>query len=683
MNICLKRSATAGWVLALGLTYFGNLRASEKVEILRDEYGVAHIFASTPAGAAYASGYAQAEDRLAEMMRNFRKADGTMAEVFGPEWFRHDYRQRMWRHREVAEQHYKELSPAVRAIIEGFTAGVKCYTREHPKDVPPWAVEPEPWRVVALGRFTIWRWPEGEAGGDLSREGIQQDPPPYTGSNQWLIAPWRTAMKAPIAVIDPHLSWYGETRYHEMRLYAGDWAYSGGTRVGLPFPTLGHSKYISIAMTTGGPDTSDVFEEEVSEGRYKFKGEWRPLVVRREKIGVKTGDRVEWREVTYEYTHHGPIVAHKDGKAYSMATPYAEEFRLVEQAWAMVTAKNLAEMKKALAMRQYMAQNIMVGAVDGDIYYLRHGRVPIRPAGCDPSRPQPGASGGCEWLGIHPLEDLVQLANPPQGYMQNCNIPPWGMTKDSPLVASKYAERPYLYNATQPMHQRGQRAVAMLDAEKNVTVERAVEMAFDTQVHKAELWQERIRKAGAGGEFPRMLLEWNRRSEADSRAALAFYLFKMALGSASEAIEPPAVLTDDDVRAALAKGEQRLKSEFPPEAVYGTFFRVGRQGGSRTYPVGGGTLREAGMATLRAIGFQRSGKEMVGASGQTSTQVVILSKPPKSFMVIPLGESDHKDSPHFDDQAEKLFSKGRAKPTYFLNRKELEKRVTARTELRF
>jgi acyl-homoserine-lactone acylase len=367
------------------------LANAEKVEILRDEFGVAHIFAATPAGAAYASGYAQASDRLGEMMRNFRKAEGTMAEAFGPEWFRHDHRQRMWRHRQVAEQNFHQLSPQVRAIIEAFVAGVKQYMKEHPQNVPEWAIQLEPWHVVALGRFTIWRWPEGEASGDLARAGIPQDPAPYTGSNQWLIAPWRTAVKAPIAVIDPHLSWYGETRYYEMRLYAGEWAYSGAVRVGLPFPTLGHSRYASIAMTTGGPDTSDVFEEEVSEGRYKLKGEWRPLQVRREKIGVKTVGKVDWKEAVYEYTHHGPVVAHKEGKAYSMATPYAEEFRLVEQAWAMVTSKNLAEMKKALAMRQYMAQNIMVGTVDGDTYYVRNGRVPIRPKGCDPSRPQPGA----------------------------------------------------------------------------------------------------------------------------------------------------------------------------------------------------------------------------------------------------------------------------------------------------
>src|SRR5215472_4372874 len=83
----------------------------EKVEILRDEYGVPHIFAATAAGAAFGSGYAQAEDRLEEMLRNYRRAEGTMAEVFGKEYASHDYWQRVWRHRDVAQQHYKDLDP--------------------------------------------------------------------------------------------------------------------------------------------------------------------------------------------------------------------------------------------------------------------------------------------------------------------------------------------------------------------------------------------------------------------------------------------------------------------------------------------------------------------------------------------------------------------------------------------
>jgi acyl-homoserine lactone acylase PvdQ len=397
------------------------------------------------------------------------------------------------------------------------------------------------------------------------------------------------------------------------------------------------------------------------------------------------GDKIDWKDVAIESTLHGPIVAHKNGKSYAVAIPYADEVRLMDESWGMVTAHNLAEMKKALAMLQLMAQNIMVGTVDGDIYYVRNGRVPVRPRGCDPSQVMPGAAGECEWQGLHPFEDLVQITNPPQGYMQNCNVSPFAMMKDSPLVPEEYAQHPYIYNEKRtPPHQRAAMALDLLDAAHDVTAEQAIGIAFSPQVWHAELWQERIRKAAPESGFANMLAGWNRRSDADSRPALAFYLFKMSLDAEPQrGAEPPPALTDDQIRAALAKAEARLKSEFPPDAVFGTLFRVGREGAPRTWPVSGGSLNEAGMATPRAISFEKRGREMVGHAGQTSTQIVILTKPPQSFMVIPLGESDHPDSPHFDDQAEKLFSQSRVKSTYFLNRAELEKHVTKREELEF
>lgn len=293
-------------------------------------------------------------------------------------------------------------------------------------------------------------------------------------------------------------------------------------------------------------------------------------------------------------------------------------------------------------------------------------------------------TGACEWQGIHPFEDLVQIENPAQGYMQNCNVSPFAMMKDSPLVPEKYAAHPYVYNAgPTPPHQRAAMTLEQLAAAKDVSVEQALAIAFSTEVYKAALWQDRIRKIGDDGAVGRDILSWNRRSDADSRGALAYYLFKIALGDAGKQIEPPGDLNDDAVRAALHKAEEQLKSDFSPRAVYGTLFRVGRAGSSRNWPVGGGTLSQAGMATPRAISFDKKDSIMLGRSGQTSTQIVILTTPPQSWMVIPLGESDHPDSPHFDDQAEKLFSSGRAKSTYFMRRDELEKHATATKELTY
>ncbi|HSB10706.1 MAG TPA: penicillin acylase family protein [Blastocatellia bacterium] len=686
--------------------------ASGEATIYRDEYGIPHVFAETLESASFAVGYAQAEDRLEELLKNYRKANGTMSEVFGPDYYRADLIQRMWRHSEVSREKYNQVSPKMRACIEAFQDGIKVYMKEHPDQVPKWAQEIHPWDVIALGRYIIWGWPLGEAGGDLQRGGIQPDPAAYRGSNEMLIAPGRTSMNAPIAVIDPHLSWYGEFRFYQIRIYAGDYNVSGVSILGIPFPALGHSRYCSVAMTTGGPDTSDIYEEELNPAnprQYRYDGQWRGIKVLKEKIGVKKGDAIDWREVEIEYTHHGPIVAHKAGKAYSMAIPYAGEIGLTDQSYEMMMAKNLDEMKRALSHLQLMSQNVMVGTVQGDIYYLRNGRVPIRAKGIDPSKPVAGNTSATEWQGIHPMSDLVQITNPSSGYMHNCNVSPFGMMKDSPLVPEKYI--PYVYNATRtaPRHQRAEMMTELLDAAHKVTLDQALDIAFSPQVYHAELWQARLKQAWSktdvGGpstssisadrsngkpgltaeatEVFDLIQKWNRRSDAESEGALAYYAFKKALDPAlARQVEVPSDITDAQLLAAVQKASEWLKANFGSlRASYGRYFRVGRLGGDRTFPVSGGSLNgganNVGMATPRAISFGAVGKEMVGAGGQTSTQIVVLTNPPKSYAIIPLGESDHKESGHWDDQAEKLFSKSKAAPTYFMDRRELIKHITA------
>jgi acyl-homoserine-lactone acylase len=702
-SIVMKRALLVVITLSLLLPFSANsrtVRAGDEAAIYRDEYGIPHVFAQTLEAASFGVGYAQAEDRLEELLKNYRRANGTMAEVFGPDSYRSDLIQRMWRHSEISREKYNEVSPKMRACIEAYQDGIKQFMREHPDQVPSWAQEIHPWDVIALGRYIIWGWPLGEAGGDLQRGGIQPDPAAYRGSNEMLIAPSRTAMNAPIAVIDPHLSWYGEFRFYQVRIYAGDYNVSGVSILGVPFPSLAHSRYCSVAMTTGGPDTSDIYEEELNPAnprQYRYDGKWREVTVRKQKIGVKKGDQVDWREVEIEFTHHGPIVAHKDGKAYSMAIPYANEIGLTDQIHEMMTARNLAEMKKAIGHLQLMSQNIMVGTVQGDIYYVRNGRVPIRAKGVDPSKPISGNTSATEWQGIHPMSDLVQITNPPSGYMHNCNVSPFGMMKDSPLTPEKYAANPYIYNAskTAPRHQRAEMMTDLLEAANKVTLDQAIDIAFSPQVYHAEQWQARLKQAGSkmtsgpdGSTVYDLIQKWNRRSDADSQGALAFYAFKKSLSAElGRAVDVPATITDNQLVEAITKAGAWQKSTFGSlNVAYGTYFRVGRKGGDKTWPVGGGSLNgganNVGMATPRAISFGPVEKEMVGQGGQTSTQIVVMTNPPKSYAIIPLGESDHKESGHWDDQAEKLFSKSKAAPTYFMDRSELMKHVTAKKILK-
>src|SRR5262249_24499835 len=266
---------------------------TEEITILRDDFGIPNIFAQTEEGAVFGMGYVHAEDRLEELLKQYRRAEGTMAEVFGPEFLRQDYRQRLWQHRAISEANYAKLPAKVRSILEAYQEGVKQYMKEQPGEVPSWAPELHPWQIIALSRYIIWGWPERDAGADLLRAGIQPDPVSPRGSNQWVIAANRTADGAPLALIDPHLGWDGEFRFYQARLYGGALATSGVAIPGLPLTTLGHNRYCSVAMTTGGPDAADAYEEELNPDnprQYKYDGKWRDMTVRTQFISVKEGD---------------------------------------------------------------------------------------------------------------------------------------------------------------------------------------------------------------------------------------------------------------------------------------------------------------------------------------------------------------------------------------------------------
>ena len=696
------------WPLVVALAVMGitlptraQRPAGEEVTIYRDDFGVPNIFASTEEGAVFGMGYAQAEDRLEELLKQYRRCTGTMAEAFGPEFVRDDYRQRLWQHAAVAQANYGQLPPKIRAVLEAYHAGIKQYLKEHPHEVPAWAPELHPWQVIALSRFIIWGWPEGDAGRDLQNGGIKPDPVPYRGSNQWAITPGRTADGFALACIDPHLGWYGPFRFYEARLYGGELNQSGASIPGLPMASLGHNPFCSIAMTTGGPDSADVYEEEVNPAnprQYRYDDAWRDMTVRTEVIRVKEGEKVVEQTFQIEYTHHGPVVARKDGKAYAMKLPYFDQYRLPEQQYAMATARNLAEVKKALGLLQLMEQNVMVATVDGDIFYVRHGRVPIRPPGYDWTRPVPGNTSKTEWLGIHPLEDLLQMHNPWQGYMQNCNVSPEYMIPFCPLTPARVAERPYLYNTDFPLHQRAAMNRQELHANSRVTVRDAFNMALSTQVYHADLWQARLaaawEKANTGAnpdaahaKVCELILRWNRRADADSVGAVAYRFWKDQLGekvrqSDRAGLPPPEAITDQQLLDALAAGAAALQKTWGRlDVPYGEVYRTGRAGSLRHWPVSGGSV--PGLATPRAISFEpdKNGKSYLGRGGQTSLQVVQLSKPPRSWTQFPLGQSDRPDSKHFDDQAEKLFSPGKLKPTYFLNKEELLKHVTTKKVL--
>lgn len=671
-----------------------------KTVIYRDTWGVPHIYAPTAEAGLYAMAWAQAEDNTEQLLRNFLMGMGELASVDGRGAVQADSVSRMFEHYTMAKRRAaEEIPPKLLGHLDAFVAGVRDYFAAHPEALPDWWGDRafDRYMVIAFARIFLYNWSIDDGFGDLRRGGIEPGiDDTHRSSNQFAIAPERTADNHAILYIDPHLSWFGPSRFWEMRIHAGELQGSGFTLAGNPYIGLGHNANVAWAMTTGGPDTADIFELTLNPDnplQYRFDGEWRDLAVRTERIGVRGGDPVEMQMYA---SHHGPIVAMRDGKAYAHAMAYHESVAGLEAWYHFNTAKDYSDVVRGLEGNQVFPQNVMVADSAGNIYYHRTGRVPIRPEGYDWSRPVPGDTSATAWQGIHPQSDLVHLLNPPQGYMQNNNIPPDAMLVDSPLQPDRYPD--YIFNANAgSTNIRGARSVELLEANDQVTIAEAIEHAVDVYPFGALRWVAELEKAHkAHGHmhadhdlYPQaidILLKWDGAVDRHSQGGLQYYYWRRELSRSGDAgalesaidqfyrgVQSQVDFTEPELSGAQHRrmltayvaAIETLAEHFGSlDAVYGDRFRVGR--GDQSWPVGGGG--DYGTRTVRSIGFTgaRADNTRWGRNGQTATQLVVLSQPVKSWSMHPVGQSDHPDSPHYTDQAEKLFSPRKMKETWWL-----------------
>jgi len=685
-----------------------------KTVVYRDTWGVPHIYAPTVEAGLYAQGWAQADDRPEELLKNFMRAMGESARFEGRGAVQSDEVTHMWDHYGKAKRFADRIGPEARKHARAFVRGINDFYAAHPEDVPDWwgDREVDEYMVVAFGRLFLYGWSSGQAFGDLRRGGIKPGfDKTQRASNQWSVSPSRSAEGAAILYIDPHLSWWGTSRFWEFRIHAGELHGSGVTLSGFPYIGLGHNADIAWAMTTGGPDTADIYKLTLKEddpAKYLYDGEWRTMISREVTIEVKGA---EPQKITIWESHHGPILAMRGGKAYAAKMAYAEAVQINEAWYEFNFAKDYRGAVAAMDTRMLFPQNVMVADTSGNIYYQRTGRVPRRPDGYDWSRPVDGSTSATEWKGLHSASDHVQVLNPPQGYMQNCNIPPDVMMVNSPLTPDKFL--PYIYGSDGGhTNQRGARAVELLQGDDSVTIEEALAYAVDIHPYGVERWLEVLKQADAkfGGELRANpdyaagmddLLAWDCELRRDSTGALKYYYWRKQLieDHGAEAVRtvakridclmaavgkpaPPVELTDEELEAAagsLASAMTTLKADHGTlKATYGDTFRVGRDDVS--WPLGGGGGN--GLTTLRNVGYEREREDHTrwGRSGQTSTQICVMTKPVQSWMYLPVGNSDRPDSPHYRDQAEKCFSPRKLKPTWW-QPKELADHIESRTVL--
>ncbi len=455
------------------------------------------------------------------------------------------------------------------------------------------------------------------------------------------------------------------------------------------------------------PDTADVYEIELDPedpDRYLFDDEWREIEQFTISLPFPDGSS---RDYVWEASHHGPIIARGEGVAYAARMAYDSSTNR-NRAWEFLNfAEDHTGAVAACETLSMFPQNVMVADTSGNIYYQRTGRVPVRNMAYDWSLPVDGNTSATEWRGFHPAEDHLQVLNPAAGYMQNCNIPPDAMIPDSPFSLDAQAD--YLFSSADYgpsrngwINQRGARAIKILSRDDDVTIEEALAYAVDVQPFGHQRWIEVLTAADAPAsvELTKML-DWDGQITRNSAAALKYYYWRAALDESEAGPDIRAVVDDhyaiveqrqprlielDDgqlavVRAAWLAGLDRMRLDLGDTAQpWGRVFKAGRDGIG--WPVGGGGGDHLGLTTLRTMGYAgpNENHERHGVSGQTSTQIVVLSEPIQSWLYLPTGQSDRPDSPHYSDQSETVFSDRELKPSWWLP-EDLAGNIESRVEI--
>ncbi len=664
-------------VLLAGCGTGGGARSPDRYEasIVRDAWGVPHLYGPSAADAAYALGQAQCEDRLADLLYNLHLGAGQVSEVLGPSHLEADRHARLLRHRERAEQDWPSLPVPLREVVEAFVRGVNDWVADHPRELPGPVRAFRPEDVLAWHRHLLFM--AGVAIARADAEAKRGAVPPGR-SNAWAVAGARTVTGSPALLIDPHWPIDGNLALYEARIRGGELDCWGFMPVGVPLPAIGATAGAAWTFTAGGADSSDAYALRLNPAdpdEYEWEGKFERMELRFETFRVREAGATREVSERFRYTRHGPVLKDSKGEDFAAALPGWGHARALEQAWRMCLARGAAEFKAALALDRVAYFNVVWASADGHIGYLQTGQVPERPPGQDWEKPVPGWTAATLPRAVLPVHRLPQVENPSTGFLQNCNTAANTVTPGLKFTRADFPPGAF-YAHDGEYRARGQRATELLAATPKLDLESARRIAFDTRVLPADLWVPvilaAVKEAGEPQELreaARLLRDWDRRADRDSAGATVFRFWRLACDALPESptgrdsfnvSDTPAVRKD--ALAALRAAVEDLGKRYGRVAVpWGDVKRLYRAG--REWPLSGDGLGRLGMDSLRATAAEQFNPEhkLVATGGQSAVGIVFLGERPEIHAVVAYGQSGLHESPHYADQAA-LYADHRLRP---------------------
>ncbi|MDH5213734.1 MAG: acylase [Gammaproteobacteria bacterium] len=696
-------------------TEFDRLKArAEKVSIVRDDFGVPHIYAKTDADAVFGMLYAQAEDDFNRIERNYVWATGRLAEIDGEQALYSDLRARLYMSVDEAKAAYDAAPQWLKDLCDAFADGLNFYLLSNPGVKPRLLTRFEPWMPMFFS--------EGSIGGDIEQiplEGIRSfygggdpateirgDSRAFTepqGSNGFAIAGKLTESGNAMLLINPHTSFFFRGEIHVVS-EEGLNAY-GAVTWGQFFVYQGFNENTGWMHTSTEVDFMDEFVEDVFEenGRllYRYGEEIRPVQISEVTLRYKDGAVWSERSFTTYRTHHGPVTHSLDGEWVATRINW-DPVRALEQSFVRTKLDGHDGFRDMMNIRTNSSNNTVYADSQGNIAYYHGNFVPRRNPQFDYSKPVDGSDPATDWQGLHDVDETITILNPQNGWIQNCNSTPFTAAAEFSPVRENYPH----YMAPDPENFRGIHAVRVLTGQSGLTLDKLIDLAYDPYLPGFEDLIPGLVKAydEAPDADPELagaidlLREWDFQVSADSVAMTLAHFYGSAyqekgvipqhLADASDmqrilyfASQSPA----DERLRIFAETMAMLDSDFGQwKTAWGEVNRYQRLNGDivqafddnePSLPV---AMASGNWGALASYGAKRypGTKRIYGTSGNSFVAVVEFGDRVRAKSLLAGGQSGDPASPHFDDQAQRYVDRQFKEVAYYPE--DVERRAVRR-----
>lgn len=681
-------------------------KLAQQVSIIRDKWGIPHVYGKTDADAVFGLLYAQCEDDFKRIEMNYVEKLGRLSEIKGQSVLYNDLEIRLLIDPEEAQSDYKKAPLWLKKLLNSYADAINFYLYKHPEVKPALLTHFEPWFPLlwtdgSIGAISTADLSTGElktfySGNNDKVAYVEREKNVQTGSNGFAFSPSKTADGNAILYINPHTTFYFRpevqiTSDEGLNVY-------GAVTWGQFFIYQGFNDNCGWMHTSSNVDVADMYAEKITtkNGKlyYEFDKKLLPVIEKEIAINYIENGKLIPKKFKAYFTNNGPVMAKRDGKWISLKSNNRSMTSLI-QSWVRTKSTSFEDYKKAMDLKANTSNNTVYADSKGNIAYWHGNFIPIRDKNLNWAKVVDGSVSSTQWKGLHEVNETVHVYNPVNGWLQNCNSTPYSVAGENSPKRENYL--PYM--APDGENFRGINAVRIFSKGDHYTLDKVIADGYDTKLSIFEIlipslitvFEKNIKTTDPEyaelAEPVSVLKNWDYYAKENSVATtlavewaykldpiiLKAYIDQGELDQVENTKNFAKNATVKQLVPQLQEVLKELKSKWGTwKVAWGEINRFQRSGGDidlkyddskPSLPIAFGPGSWGSLPSFKSS-YQKDSKKRYGYNGNSFVCAVEFGPKIKAKSLLAGGNSGDPKSKHFEDQAE-MYQKGQFKDVLF------------------